>query len=45
LFSLFAEESSERAHGKEDIQKEMADVFNPELAMASYIPFCRIFGR
>jgi hypothetical protein len=34
-----------KIYPKEDIQKEMADVFNPELAMASYIPFCRIFGR
>ena len=30
---------------KENIQQELDSVFTPELAYASYIPFCRIFGR
>lgn len=29
----------------EKMKQELADVFNPELAMASYIPFLRIFGK
>ncbi|XP_062604872.1 WD repeat-containing protein 81-like isoform X2 [Saccostrea cucullata] len=29
----------------EKVKQELADVFNPELAMASYIPFLRIFGN
>ncbi|XP_056021929.1 WD repeat-containing protein 81-like isoform X3 [Ostrea edulis] len=29
----------------EKLKQELADVFNPELAMASYIPFLRIFGN
>lgn len=29
----------------EKMKQELADVFNPELAMASYIPFLRIFGN
>ncbi|CAG2226311.1 WDR81 [Mytilus edulis] len=37
------DESSEATQGK-DVKKEMEGVFNSELAMASYIPFCRIFG-
>ncbi|XP_021379977.1 WD repeat-containing protein 81-like isoform X2 [Mizuhopecten yessoensis] len=29
---------------KEKTLQDLVDVFSPELAMASYIPFCRIFG-
>ena len=44
--TFISEDSPEGAvKDAEKVKQELADVFNPELAMASYIPFIRIFGK
>ncbi|KAL5008764.1 hypothetical protein ScPMuIL_014345 [Solemya velum] len=38
------DEPDETNPSKEHAQQELAEVFKPELALAAYIPLCRIFG-